>query len=318
MSNSETFSFNILDNIEINPANQETISIENGYERVLACDIDSPQDIPQFNHSLMDGFAVFADNIKSKQVSIVGEVFIGIEPDFIVKSNETAKIPTGGMLPNGTDSVIPIEDVSIINDNTIEIKKTINKGQFVRHIGQDIRKGEIVFHKGQRLSPYDIGRLAGLGITEIQVKERPIVSIISTGNELVSPESIIQIGQVRDVNSYTLYGLISKAGGVPIKKGIFKDDYNIIREIIKTSAETSHMVIITGGSGAGTLDHTVRIIKELGIFVEGVKRKGGKPLIVGTINKTPIFGLPGNPLSISGIFETYVLRILNSILCYNK
>lgn len=301
----------------------ETISIEDSYNRVLSKDIISYEDLPPFDRSTVDGYAVkSSDTFGAKETSPVyltlkGEVFMGIAPDFEIKTMEVASIPTGGMLPKGADSVVMLEHVQKVSENILEIVRSVAPGENVIKKGEDVKNGQIILKKGHRLRPQDVGALAGLGITKVDVFKKPIVSIISTGDEIVSPNLKLEIGQVRDINSYTLSGLILEVGGIPKKKGIFKDRYEIIKVAIEESIKDSDMVLISGGTSAGTKDMTADIMNDIariyggeGVIFHGVSIKPGKPTIGGMINKKPIFGLPGHPVAIFVCFNVFIKPIL--------
>lgn len=298
------------------------INISDSYKRVLSREIFSSEDIPQFARSTVDGFAVKssdtfgATEAMPTYLNIIGEVFMGEVASVSINTGDAVKIATGGMLPYGADAVVMIEDVQEVGGNMIEVMKPYAPGENVIQAGEDIKKGDLVFNKGHRIRPQDTGALAGLGITEIYVYAKPKVAIISTGDEIVSADKKIKPGQVRDINSYNLAGLISEAGGEPVKYGIFKDEYGVIKEVIVKALDESSMVLITGGSSVGTKDLTAKIINEVGtpgVLFHGVSIKPGKPTIGGFVKGRPIFGLPGHPAAITVCFEQFVEPILKRL-----
>lgn len=298
------------------------IKIEDFYQRILSRDICSPEDLPQFARSTVDGFAVdssdtfgAAEGLPS-YLNVAGEILMGEEPSFEIKKGTLAKIATGGMLPKGADAVVMIEHVQQADENMIEVMKPAAPGENVIQAGEDVRKGDLILKKGHRLRPQDAGALAGIGITEIFVYEKPIVSIISTGDEIVPAGSRLKPGQVRDINSFNLAGLIAEAGGNPAKQGIFSDEYAVIRNIVEKSLEDSSMVLISGGSSVGTKDMTAKIINDIGkpgTLFHGVSIKPGKPMIGGIVNNKPIFGLPGHPAAITVCFEQFIEPVLTKL-----
>ncbi|MEW6602313.1 MAG: molybdopterin molybdotransferase MoeA, partial [Nitrospirota bacterium] len=172
---------------------------------------------------------------------------------------------------------------------------------------------EVILKSGHRLRPQDIGALAGLGILKIEVYKKPVAAIISTGDEVVPPDKPLSIGQVRDINSYNLAGMISACHAVPLKKGIVKDDLDILREAVRQALNESDMLLITGGSSVGVADYTARVINELGspgVLFHGVAMKPGKPVIGGIVDGKPVFGLPGHPAAITVSFETFIEPLL--------
>lgn len=291
------------------------LKIEKSYGRILSRDILSTEDLPNFARSTVDGFAVdSSDTFGATEgfpayLNIVYEILMGEEPDFELRKGEVAKIATGGMLPRGADAVVMLEHTQAINDKMIEVLKPVAPGENVIQAGEDARKGELILKRGHKLRPQDIGALAGLGITEVYVYERPRVSIISTGDEIVPADKPIKSGQVRDINSFNLAGLIYEAGGISVKKGIFNDKYEIIRNVVEESLKDSDIVIVTGGSSVGTKDMTARVINDLGepgILFHGVSIKPGKPMIGGIVNGTPVFGIPGHPAAVTVCFEQFM------------
>ncbi len=223
------------------------------------------------------------------------------------------------MLPEGADAVVMLEHTQQIDRQTIEIVKPVSPGENVIQSGEDVRRGESVLRKGMRIRPQDMGALAGLGITEIPVFEKPAVSIISTGDEVVPPDTPLKPGQVRDINSFTLSGLILREGGVPLHKGICRDDYSTIRTSVEQSMKDSRMILISGGSSVGTKDLTEKVINDCGspgVLFHGVALKPGKPLIGAVMNGIPAFGLPGHPAAVGICFELFIrpaLHILSGL-----
>jgi molybdopterin molybdotransferase len=220
------------------------------------------------------------------------------------------------MLPQGADAVLMLEHAQIVSDEMIEVMKSIAPNENVIMKDEDIKKGEAVLKMGHRLRAQDIGALAGIGITEIEVYKKPVIAIISTGDEIVPPEMPVNPGQVRDINSFTLSGLILEHGGIPVKKGILKDDYEIIKDIIQSSLKDSDMVLISGGTSAGTKDMTSMIIDDIGkpgVLFHGVSLKPGKPLIGGVIDGRPVLGLPGHPAAVVVCFDLFIKPIMDKL-----
>jgi molybdopterin molybdotransferase len=303
------------------------INIEDSYGMIISKDIISPEDLPAFNRSTVDGFAVnSSDTFGATEslpsyLSIKAEILMGEEPEFKLKKGEVAKIATGGMLPEGTDSVVMFEHTQQVDDKMIEVVKPVAPGENVIKAGEDAKKDECVLKSGHRLRPQDIGALAGLGITDVWVYKKPGVSIISTGDEIVPADKPITPGQVRDINSYNLAGLILNAGGIPVKRGIFSDKYDIIRDVVEKSLKNSDMVLITGGSSVGTKDMTARVINDMGkpgVLFHGVSIKPGKPLIGGIVTDIPVFGLPGHPAAVNVCFEIFVKPVLENLSGLNE
>jgi molybdopterin molybdotransferase len=300
----------------------ESTGIENAYGRVLSADVISPENLPGFNRSTMDGYAVDstdtfgASDSMPAYLTVAGEVHMGTKPDFPLTRGKAAVIPTGGMLPDGADAVVMYEHTNRVGEDILEVMKAVAPNENVILADEDIKEGEVILRSGQRLRPQDIGALAGLGILDIEVFKRPVIAIISTGDEVVPPGKPRTAGKVRDINSYNLAGLIIRGGGTPLKKGIISDNIDLLRATVRESMQESHMVLISGGSSVGTRDYTSKVIDELGtpgILFHGVSIKPGKPLIGGMVNGTPLFGLPGHPAAVSVCFETFIEPLLKRI-----
>ena len=309
--------------LTIAPPASEELSISLCLNRIVAEDITSPEDLPEFDRSTMDGFAVrSADTFGAAEsrpalVTIVGTIAMGAMPDRALSKGETMKIATGGALPKGADAVVMLEQTQAVDAVQVEVVKPVAPLENVVQIGDDIKKGEIILGRGHWMRPQDVGALAGVGITRLRVFERPRVAIINTGNEVVPADTAPAPGQVRDINSYNLEGLISQAGGIPIKKGIIPDEYGRLREALEAAVRDCDLVLMTGGSSVGTMDLTAKVINDLGrpgVLVHGVSIKPGKPLIMGVLStpakQVPVFGLPGHPAAVSICFEVFVKPVL--------
>jgi molybdopterin molybdotransferase len=223
------------------------------------------------------------------------------------------------MLPKGADSVVMIEYTEKLDDSTILASKSASPGENVVEIGEDIKKGEAVIKKGTKLRAYEIGVLASLGITRVNVINKPRIGIISTGDEVVPPEEEIKPGQIRDINTYLLYSLIEEQWCTPVKFGLIKDDYNLLKNAVEDAVKQCDIVLISGGSSVGKKDNTVRVIDDLGdegVLVHGMSVKPGKPTIIGKSNGKIIFGLPGHPLACAVIFQVMVKYYIGKITNY--
>lgn len=301
-------------------SSSEEVVIEEAYGRVIFEDIISPDDLPGFNRSTVDGFAVIASDTfgatesMPSYLEVKGEVLMGDEPSFKLKKGESVRIATGGMLPGGADAVVMLEHVQSLDERLIEVLKPVAPKENVISFDEDIKKGEVMIKKGQRLRPQDVAALAAVGITAIRVYKKPVVSIISTGDEIVPARNPVRPGKVRDINSYNLAGLVTLSGGIAVKKGILRDKYEEIRNVLKDSLSDSDMVLITGGSSVGTRDLTERVINSLGspgVLFHGVNLKPGKPTIGAVISGIPVLGLPGHPAAVSVCFELFAAPLIS-------
>jgi len=300
----------------------EEKEIEDACGRVLAENIVSPEDVPAFPRSTMDGYAVRAsdtfgcsDTVPA-YLKVTGEIRVDDSPRMTVGTGEAVSIPTGGMLPSGADAVVMLEHVQTTGRDMIEVMRPVAPGENVVQAGEDMKEGEKLLGAGHVLRPQDIGALAGVGITMVKVFKRPTVGIISTGDEIVPPDQPLRAGQVRDINSYNLAGLIAEMGGIPRKYGIFPDIYEDLRAVMSDAVNECDMVLISGGSSVGTRDMTAGIIEEMekgGVLFHGVAVRPGKPLIGGFVRSRPVFGLPGHPAAVTVSFLNFVAPVLKKI-----
>ena len=299
---------------------EETVPIADSYGRVLSRDIISPEDLPGFARSTVDGYAVLsADTFGSPAyINVIGEVFMGApnikQSPLKLQRGEAAKIPTGGMLPDGADAVLMFEHAQEIDGSIIEAQRQLAPGENVIAKDEDVKKGEHLLGAGSRIRPADAALLAGLGIREVAAHARPRVSIISTGDEIVPYDSPLGPGLIRDTNSFAMAGLIAERGGLAIRRGIIRDEYAALREALLGSLADSDMALISGGSSVGVRDMVSRVIEENGrIIFHGVSMKPGKPFIAGVVRGIPVFGLPGHPVSAIQCFETFVAPAIDIV-----
>lgn len=307
---------------EVIQNNVEEVDIKITLHRFLAEEIVAPDNLPGFNRSTMDGYAIRAedsfgatDSLPS-YLKIIGEIKMGVKPEFKINPGGAVKISTGGMLPEGANAVMMVEYTENIDDTTIEARRSISPWENVIREDEDLKTGEIILRKGRRLRPQDIGVLAGIGKTNIKIYRRPKIVIISTGNEIIPAEGEPRIGQVRDINSYTLGACIEEAGGVPVYRGIIKDEVILLEQEIKKTIKEDKIkaVIISGGSSVGVRDITLEVLNRLGkpgVLIHGVSVKPGKPTILAIADNRPIFGLPGHPVSAMIIFDLFVRPLIN-------
>jgi molybdopterin molybdotransferase len=270
----------------------------------------------------MDGYAIRAEDSFGASESlpsyltVIGEIKMGDKPEFKINPGEGAKISTGGMLPEGANAVMMLEYTEQIDDTTIEVRKSISPWENAVREDEDLKSGEIILRKGHRLRPQDIGVLAGIGRTNIEIYKKPKIAIISTGDEIIPTKYEPQIGQVRDINSYTLGACIEEAGGIPIYRGIIKDEVNLLEQEIREimGKDTAEIITISGGSSMGARDITLEVLNKLGkpgVLIYGVSVKPGKPTIVAIANNKPIFGLSGHPVSAMIIFDLFVRPLIS-------
>lgn len=298
----------------ISPNNTvEYVDLKNAPGRILAQDIISNEDVPSFNRSTVDGYAVISSDTFGcseaipAMLDIVGEIYMGEEADIDIKNNQCVKISTGGMLPKSADAVVMLEYTENELDNLCLCTKAVSPFENVVCKGADVSKNDVLIKKDTIISASQIGILSALGIYNVAVKKTTTVGIISTGDELVEASKELPIGKIRDINTYLLNSCCKSINCNTILYGIIKDDYSSILEALKKASEECDVVLISGGSSAGTKDVTVNVINELGeSYFHGVAMKPGKPSIFGAVNNKAVFGLPGHPLAAFFVFEKLV------------
>jgi molybdopterin molybdotransferase len=310
----------ILENLTLTDIPYVSVQLAEAFGRVLAADIVSPEDLPGFSRSTVDGYAVSAgDTFGASETSptylnVVNEILMGQEPGFVMKKGETAKIATGGMLPGGADAVVMFEHAHILDEPMIEIQKAVAPGDNLIQRGEDVRAGELILGKGHMLRPHDVAVIAGVGLQEVDVFERPAVSIISTGDEVVSEGKPVKPGQVRDMNSLVLAGLLVKDGALPLRKGIVRDSFDALKSAVEVSLEDSDMVLITGGSSVGIKDMTDNVISDVGkVLFHSVSMKPGKPMLAGISGGKPMLGLPGHPRAVAVCYEVFIRPLVDRL-----
>jgi molybdopterin molybdotransferase len=310
----------LISHLPARPVQRERVQTSRALGRVTAATVVSPEALPAFSRSTVDGYAVFArdtfgaSDTLPMYLALAGEVPMGRPPEFRLLPAQAALIHTGGMLPEGADAVVMLETVQAARPDEVEILKAVASGENTLKAGEDVKRGDEVLPAGTLLRPAEIGGLMALGILDLEVVSRPTVGIISSGDEVVAPESAPFPGQVRDVNSYTLSALVSQHGACPRLFGIVADQAQALRATLREALSTCDMVVITAGSSASSRDLTATIIQEMGapgVLVHGVNVKPGKPTILAICNGKPVIGLPGNPVSalvIAGIFLVPLLE----------
>jgi molybdopterin molybdotransferase len=312
----------LLSHMQVNVVRERVQSI-NALGRVTAEAICSPIPLPQFPRCTVDGYAVrAADTFGASEslpayLHLVGEVHMGRPPGFDIGQGEAGLIHTGGMLPDSCNAVVMIEYTQAVGQDTVEILRPVAVGENIIKLGEDVQTGEEVIHSGVRIRPAEIGGLAAMGILELEVAKKPVVGIISTGDEVIPLEGNLLPGQVRDINSYSLSALIDQAGGIPRRYGIFPDQAERLEVVAAQALDECEMLIITAGSSASARDLTAGVINTLGspgVLVHGVSIKPGKPTILAVCNRKVVIGLPGNPVSALVIAGFFLVPVVESLL----
>jgi molybdopterin molybdotransferase len=282
---------------------EESVPPDDAIHRILARDVRADVDIPGFTRSVVDGYAVrAADTTGSSDaipaiLSLRGRVAMGGTTDYPVGPGECIYVPTGGILPEGADAAVMIENTEQAG-SVVLVKKPAAYGENVLFYNEDYSRGDVVLSKGRRLSAQDIGVLAAAGCTDVPVARMPKIGIISTGNELVPVNVIPRPGQVRDVNSYVIAAFVKEQGCLPVQYGIIRDDRDALRSAINCATAACDAVLISGGSSKDDRDMVAAVIEEQGeVLIHGIAIAPGKPTIIGRCGKIPVIGLPGHPAS---------------------
>jgi molybdopterin molybdotransferase len=312
---------NALEMIKSFPVSQEkeTVDIDDALERILAEDIVSAEDIPPFSRSLVDGYAVkVKDTQGAKETNpsflyISGQVKVGEESKITVEDGKSVSISTGAMLPEDADGVVMEEYARCLGDE-IEITKPVYRGENICFRSEDIKRGELLKTRGARLSPFDIGLCAALGISKITVYKRPEIAVISSGDEIVDINETPSPGKIRDINRYSISNIIKRECAPCYFLGTAKDNIKDIASKLE-SAKKYDMILVSGGSSKGERDFIVDAIEILGgkILFHGINIKPGKPAIFGTLSGKPVFGLPGHPVSCIMVVIRFVLPLLRKL-----
>jgi molybdopterin molybdotransferase len=308
------------------PLKTEKVDILSSSGRVLAGDIRSNCNIPPFDRSAMDGFAVRADDTRGTsknnpvKLEVIGNLAAGYSTDRIVGRGKAVRIMTGAPVPEGADAVIMVEYTATeehSRNGHINILREVKTGENIGRAGEDIKRGELILKKGKLIRPAEIGMLASLGKYEINVFKKPRVSIISTGDEIVDTDRKLKAGEIRDSNSFSVYSQVLCCGGEPVRIGIARDrKADILKKIRKAIILDSNIIILSGGVSVGDYDIVKNVLINLKVkpLFWKVAIKPGKPIFFGTLGKRLIFGLPGNTVSSMVTFELLVKPAIMAML----
>ncbi len=296
------------------------IKVEDSLNYISTSDILSKEDVPHFDRSIVDGYAVdfnsvkLASNVTPTILKLTGEVLMGKKATGVVDAETTIYVPTGGHLPKGANSVVMIEQSDCLNEEII-INKSVSMWENVLKKGSDIAVGDKVLSKNTLITPLVIGALKAIGIDEIEVYDKLSVSLISTGDEIVKNKEVLEIGEIRDINSYTISNYLKNKNFVINDSVIINDDFKLYKEAVLKGFKNSDIVIASGGSSVGDKDYTYDILKEIGanILVHGINIKPGKPTIIAKYQNKLFFGLPGQPMSAFFVLNTFINPIMKVI-----
>jgi molybdopterin molybdotransferase len=306
----------VIQSVRLQP--EEKVRLTEAFNRVIAQDVKAPHHLPPFTNSAMDGFALSSQDTQGNppfKLCLIGDEPAGAVFQGGVKSGETVRIMTGAPLPQGTNAVIPLEEVREEGE-TVVISRRVEKGENVRLAGEDVKKGEVVLEKGTYLNSAQIGLLAALGVSELSVYKRPQVGILATGEELKEVDEALTPGTIRNSNTYALVGQVKSAGALPVDLGKVGDNVEKTAEVLKTSLKECEVVLTTGGVSMGRYDLVRESFEKLGaeeVFWK-VAQKPAKPLAFYLYEKNKLrrylLGLPGNPGAVMVAFEEYVRPLI--------
>ena len=288
---------------------------------ILAEDIFSKENIPPYRRSIMDGYAVRSKDLGAAGDMIPtmlkesGEVVLGVDQTGLtVEPGQCVYVPTGGYVPEGADAVVMVEYCERFGDGMLAVSKSASPGENVVSIGEDVSEGERILKKGRKLRPQDIGVMAACGVTATLVFVPWKVTVISTGDELVGPDTVPGPGQIRDINTYTIASRSDEEGFEVVRTVSVKDDRDKLATVIEEAKKDSDIVIISGGSSQGKKDMTADLIDETadqGVLTHGIAAKPGKPTITGFDAKssTVFIGLPGHPAAALIVYEQTLIKV---------
>ncbi|MCL2288340.1 MAG: molybdopterin-binding protein [Candidatus Bathyarchaeota archaeon] len=308
----------IDENFKPTPIGDEDVVLIEAYNRVLKENVVSTLDVPPFDRSTVDGYAVKAkdtfnaDENQPVDLSISGMVLAGEQPKMVLNKGEAIEIVTGAPLPEGADAVIMLEDTER-TDNQLQIYTTISPYTNVMKKGSDIKSGKTILSAGQVLGASEIGALAALGLTSIRCFKPPIVAVLSIGNEIVEPGKPLPTGKIFDINTYSLSTAIMECGAKPLFFNITPDDKTALRKTLETAIASADIVITSGGVSIGPYDYTPQIVDSLGkpgVVISGIAVKPGKPTTVAFAQDKPVFSLPGNPTAALLMFHLLARPII--------
>jgi molybdopterin molybdotransferase len=301
----------------------ERVALEDAHGRVPAEPVRAPHDLPGFARSTVDGYAVrAADTYGASEglpsyLDVAGAVAMGRAPDVAVGPGRAVTMPTGGVLPDGADAVVMVEHTQEAMPGTIEVVRPAAPGDGTVRADEDARAGDELLPAGRPLRAQDLGVLAAAGLTTVRVLARPRVAILSTGDEVVPPQTPAPaVGQVRDASAVALGALVREAGGEPELRGIVPDDLGALAAALRDAVDTCDVVVVSAGSSVGARDQTAAAVAGLGepgIWAHGIALRPGKPTLLADCAGVPVIGLPGNPRSALVVFRLVGMPVVRLV-----
>jgi putative molybdopterin biosynthesis protein len=308
--------------IRLAPLGSESVALDEALTRVLAEDVIAEVDVPSFDRSNLDGFAVRADDTygaqeeRPRQLELLAEVVAtGVVPTGQVRAGTAVSIATGGMLPRGADAIVPVETAHVAG-NEVSITRAVTSGSGVTFTGTDIARGELVLRRGELLTSRETGVLAAIGCASVRVWRRPTVAILSTGDEIIAPGEPMRGAMVYDSNARILADAVSELGGQPLAMGVIHDDLDQLRRALDLALAKADVVLLSGGTSKGSGDLSYRAVAQLddpGIVAHGVALKPGKPICLAAHQNKPVVILPGFPTSAIFTFHEFVAPVIRAL-----
>ncbi|MFM8389199.1 MAG: gephyrin-like molybdotransferase Glp, partial [Actinomycetota bacterium] len=293
-----------------------TVPRDDAYQCVLAADVVSPENVPPFANSAVDGYAVtFADMATGEaELTVAGTIAAGGTPEPAVTPGHAVRIMTGAPVPVGAEAIVMVEDSQRIGDDRVKLTAKVEPNQAIRPAGDDVKQGDIVFRAGDEVNAAVMGMLASMDVEHVEVTRRPVVAVLSTGDELVDDGSELGPGQIRESNKTMLVRLVAEAGCDVVDYGIVRDDEEELEEVLRHASQHCDAIVTSGGVSMGDYDVVKAVLGRIADMQwMQIAIKPAKPFAFGKLNGTPIFGLPGNPVSSFVSFELFARPALRKM-----
>lgn len=295
------------------PLAVEVIELDAADGRVVAVDLHAPEPLPSRARAMMDGYAVRSEDGAGPR-RWIGSIAIGLLPSLRVERGTAAAIPTGGLLPDGADAVVMLEETRRSNDD-VELVRAVAPQANVMPAGGDLGQGDVIVPRGRRIGARELTVLAALGFVHVPVRRRPRVALLATGDELVAANGPRADGQVRDATSLPLAAWVRRAGGIVNAGGIAPDERAVLERRGRALLADCDCLLFTGGSSVGAADLTSRVLADIGVEIlcHGIAVRPGRPTIIGRYGDVPVLGLPGVPTAAQTIFQVFVRPLLERL-----